>query len=156
MALIALRFRGLHPDASALPDDLARLYRLVADEFEVAIDDEPFYREVEFPVLELAQALDSWLRHGMPNRSDFEFEPMGGESLALLIRPIETGWTVNSSQSAPDVQPPVIGGDDLAASVQRFLHDVTVASAAIGVDFEGMLQRFRRYSNEHGAGERGG
>lgn len=154
--MIALTFRGLHPDAPELQDDLALLYRLVADEFEVAVDDELLYREVEFPVLELGQALDSWLRSGLPDRREFDFEPTGGEPGALRFRPAEAEWTVDSNQRAAAATPQQITSEDLQASVRRFLHDVSLASAAVGVDFNGLLERIRRYSAEHGAGEQGG
>ncbi len=100
MGLIALTFRGLHPDTPELSDDLALLYRLVADEFEVAVDDQqPLYREVEFPVIELAQALDSWLRSGMADRRRFDFEPTGGgaEALCSFARPKRDGSSTPAS-----------------------------------------------------------
>lgn len=156
MGLIALTFRGLHPDTPELSDDLALLYRLVADEFEVAVDDQqPLYREVEFPVIELAQALDSWLRSGMADRRGFDFEPMGGEPGALQFRPAEAGWIVDSSQRPPEAASQLITTEDLHTSVRRFLHEISLASAAVGVDFNALLVRIRRYSMEHGAGEQG-
>ena len=95
---MTLTFRGLYRDAPELPDDLDLLYRVAADEFDVAVDDETIYREVDFPVIELAQALDSWLTGGMPRLRDFDFEPTGGEPGVLRFERGERGWFVASSQ----------------------------------------------------------
>lgn len=140
-----MTFRGLHSDAPGPLDDLTLLYRLVADEFEVlAGGSQRLYREVDFPVIELAQALDSWLRCGIADRRGFEFEPTGGEPGALQFRPTKAGWIIDSIQRAPDDAPPLITAEELQTSIQGFLHDVAGASAALGIDSDGLLERIRR------------
>lgn len=155
MMRLRLMVEGVHSDAPELSGDLAILCRIVADEFEVALDDEPLYREVAFPVLELAQALDSWLRRDMPSCREFVFEPTGAaEPGALQFRPADGKWIVDSSQRPSPRAPQPIAIGDLEASVRRYLHDISLACTDLDVDLDGLLERMRRYSEDHEERER--
>jgi hypothetical protein len=151
LAVITLRFRfaGVHSDAPEPSGDLAHLHRIVADELEVVIGDESVYREVEFPVVELAAALDSWLRNDMPSEREFTFAPTGyAETGALQFRPSDGEWIIDSSLRAASAARLRIAPEDLNESLRRYLDDVSAACATLGIELEGLLERLRKWSGE--------
>jgi hypothetical protein len=58
-------FTDLHPDGPELPEDLDWLLLFVAATFEIRVHGELVYDEVEFPVLELAHVLGTWVARDM-------------------------------------------------------------------------------------------
>lgn len=145
MELIALTFRGLHADAPELSGDLDVIYRLVAEVFEVVVAGETLYREVEFPVVELALGLDSWLGRGMADRRELDCELSGLEPGTLRFRATETAWTIDSSHSVRGARrPSTVSDGELRRSIRSFLLDVSVASAALGIDLQDVFERVRR------------
>lgn len=155
MGLVEFTYRDLHAEAPLLRDDLDAIYSIVAGEFQLLVGGKPLYRESEFPLVELAQALDAWLRDGLAQRRAFSFSPTGyAEPGALRLQPRSGNWMIDSSRREAGSTPQEIQTGHLKRAFGRFLGEVSADCATLGVDLEGLLQRMRRYSVEHG--ERGG
>jgi hypothetical protein len=146
MTLLALEFSCLRwdpvPDPAVSQEtlDLMALYNLAADQFEMSVDGGVLYREVTFPVVELAKSLTWWVRRGYANRAEFAFAPTGGDSIAVAFRPSGTGWEVFSSISRPS-KVHIVPNGGVHAAVQSYVREVSSACSGLGVDFEALIGR---------------
>ena len=141
MELITFTFRGLHSE-TPFHQDLDALYRVVASEFTLTIDTDIVFQEVGFPVLELANALDSWLRSDV--RREFSFEPTGYIEPAFRIYPRDNGRTIVSCQRADTSWP--VETLYLETIIKRFLKELADACLTLNLDLDGLLARMRQYS----------
>jgi hypothetical protein len=65
--------------------------------FEIRVVDRILYREVMFPIAELARALKRWSDVAMLLREPFEFSSLESDESGLVwIRPEKSGWRVGS------------------------------------------------------------
>lgn len=131
-----------HADAPELKGDLDVLYRFVADELDVLLDGRRIYHEVEFPIVELAHALTSWLDNGLPQRRGITFTPSGAEDVALSLQPSGAGWAV----LAEGEQGAELSEQELKDALGRFVADVFDAGSRAGVDVQATLKRLANYS----------
>jgi hypothetical protein len=93
---ITLRFEQLHRERPVRRDRDEVLLGLVAD-FSITIGDRLLYREVDFPVVELAAGLLRWLDQRPKPGDDFEWESMEtAEPGCVWIRSAGEGWRIGS------------------------------------------------------------
>jgi hypothetical protein len=102
---ITLRFEQLHRERPALRDRYDVLLGLVAD-FSITIGDRLLYREVDFPVVELAAGLLRWLEQRPEPGDDFEWESMETEEPGWVwVRSVGDGWRIGSiHQEYPELR----------------------------------------------------
>lgn len=119
---LCFRFRNLHPDAPELRENLDWLLRFVAAELEILVHGELIFDEIEFPVLDLALALDTWMVEDMAAGRGLQYEVPGGETGALCLRHGTDGWLVDSVHRAPNAPvPPPVAEEELRAAIRSFL-----------------------------------
>lgn len=143
LARSEFQFSHLQPDAPDLHGDLAWLLRFVARTFEVRVGEIVVFDEVEFPVLDLARALGSWLTAGFIAERRFTYELPGGAPDALAINPSPEGWAVGSMHRVAGGPTPVpVGGGEICASFRAFVDDIAAETwCAYGYDVYGLLGR---------------
>jgi hypothetical protein len=93
----------LEPTSAPAPHDL--LLGVVGTVRPVADDGHVTYEEVLVPIVELALALDDWLRDGVDQGVDFAYDSVESDVPDLLwCRRTSGGWLVGSpDQTAPDL-----------------------------------------------------
>jgi hypothetical protein len=144
--VITFTFSALQKEGR-IKDDLDAIYHVLADEFMLTVDTEVAFREVDFAVIELASALDTWTRGGV-NRGKFEFEPTGYDRPAFQFLSATDDWSIVSSQQVGkrwDVKVP-----HLESSIKQFMKDLSTACRFLGVDLNALLRRTHKYSEQHG------
>lgn len=103
---LSFRFRDLHPNAPELREDLGWLLRFVASEFAICVHGESIFDEIEFPVLELAHVLHTWVARDMVAGRGLNYEVTGGENGTLSLWRHSDGWCMDSVHRAPDATAP--------------------------------------------------
>lgn len=143
MDALEFRFEGLHPDAPELPGDLDWLLRFVAARFEIRVRSHLLYDEIEFPVLELAHVLDGWVKKGMAERRDLDYEVTGGDSGTLTVRHDAAGWFVDSVHRAREAPLPApLTGEEVRSAVDSFIAELErQASVEYDLDVRALLDR---------------
>lgn len=143
MSLLEFRFHGLHSDAGELRDDLDWLLRLVTEQFEICLCGHTIYSEIEFPVLELAHALDLWRAGGMPTGDALEYEVTGSSVRTLGIRRTADGWLVDTADSAEAGQGAPLTDAEVEAAIDVFIAQVDgdIADSRYGLDVRSLLER---------------
>jgi hypothetical protein len=133
MTSLDLHFSGLRTDAADLPEDVDLLDGVLATRFDAVLDGERLYSEADFPVLDLAQRLHSWICAGPAAGSRLSY---GHE--ALVFRPTDGHWCVESRDGpvAAEVTPA-----ELRAAFRRFLDALDRDAAALGIDVIALLAR---------------
>jgi hypothetical protein len=117
---ITLRFEQLHRERPALRDLYDVLLGLVA-EFSITIGDRLLYREVDFPVVELAASLLRWLDLRPEPGDDFEWESMETEEPGWVwVRSAGDGWRIGSiHQEYPE--PRILSMTELQWAITDFV-----------------------------------
>jgi hypothetical protein len=74
--------------------------------FTICVGERELYREVMFPMVELAVALQRWLGQGLPLGEAFEFVSLESDDHGLVwIQPSAHGWRVGSlHQEYPELK----------------------------------------------------
>lgn len=145
MDRLRLSFADLHADAPGLPGDLDWLLRFVAGVFEVRVAGELLFDEAEFPVLDLARALDAWVAYDLEQEHELEYEVTGGAPGTLSIRRAPEGWQLESVHRAVETPlPPPLSNEDLRSGVGSFIDDLA-REVMRGYDYDvrGLLRRVR-------------
>lgn len=140
--VIAFTFMGLRKEGR-IEDDLDAIYHVLADEFVLMVNKDVMFREVDFPVIELASALDTWIRAGA-RRGELAFEPTGYNMPAFQFLSADSDWLIVSSQR-PDTRRKV-EASHLDTSIKRYQEDVATACRFVGVELNSLLRRLREYS----------
>ncbi len=140
---LVFAFSDLHPDAPELPGDLDWLLRFVAGTFEVRVGESLVFDEIDFPVLDLAHALDGWMAADLAARRDLNYEVPGGSPEALAIRCSHDGWTIDSThRPAKERGPRPLSDADVRAGVRRFIDELTLETRRLyDYDVQALLRR---------------
>jgi len=100
---LKLAFDNVHADNSSLAEDWELLLRVVAD-FEVSVDENVIYAELEFCVVEFGVQAIQWSRR--PFHGDFIYRTMEAEEPGLVfIKKQEGGWQIGSIHQTSEAQP---------------------------------------------------
>ena len=135
--------RSIHVDGRDHPStDDELLLRIVAI-LSIECDGEAIYSEPEFPVVELASALNAWLSIPERTRPDFSFESMEAAERGLVwIRSGADGWRVGSARQLRGMTKAVsLGEVDFA--IRRYLRDVASQAKGLGCDVTRVIERQR-------------
>lgn len=143
MQRLSFTFSDLHPDAPALPGDLDWLLRFVAGTFEVGVGDARVFEELDFPVLDLARALDTWIVTDLASRRDFNYEVPGGTTRTLTMSWSPDGWAIDSvHRSAEEPVPRLLSDVELKSGVRSFIDELALETRRVcGYDVEALLKR---------------
>lgn len=98
------------------------------------------YSEPDFPVVELAEQLQSWCAEGLRRGEDFEFTSMESDAAGLVwFRHAGDGYRVGSCyQDFPAMQ--VYGSDELRSSIDRYIAQLRECSKReLGIDLDPIL-----------------
>lgn len=143
MQRLRFMFSDLRPDAPELRGDLDWLLRFVAGTFEVGVAEAKVFDELEFPVLDLARALDAWVAADFTSRRDFNYDVPGGAAGTLTIRWSSEGWSIDSVyRSAEEPMPRLVSDGDVRSGVRSFIDELALETRRIyDYDVKALLQR---------------
>ena len=95
--MISLSFSNVRIDGPMPRSSWQRLLRIVAD-FTITRDGHEIFKEMEFPIVELAYHLQRWLNASAREHLPFNYESMESAEPALLwFRPVGGDWSVGYS-----------------------------------------------------------
>ena len=98
----------------------------------ISVDAVVIYQESNFPVVELARSLRTWLSD--PDRGDFEFDSMSFEEVgSVFIRKAGPRWVVGSVFLPSVLSSPLLWAE-IQRSVAAFVRMVEGGLAGLGVD----------------------
>lgn len=140
MEIVDLAFSGFNVDEVGSSGDLDIFYRAAAKEFRISVNGNTVFREEEFPVIELANALDSWQIDGMMAKRSISVEPVGYVEEAFGISWSNGLWFLRSCQT--DVSVP-LSEEDLVCGIAEFIERLTIACAHFNIDLRGLFDRLR-------------
>jgi hypothetical protein len=104
-----------------IDEDADRILNVVAD-FRLFVGGEVLYRDADFPVIELARALETWCEHAPDTGVGFAFESRSTVQRYALFRILHgaRGWSFSSVQQ--ELPSSVIFAlDDVLAAVHEFV-----------------------------------
>jgi hypothetical protein len=94
---IRIKFANLHLDRERIESWNDTVLGVVAD-FQITVDDSIIYREVEFPVIELAYRIHRWLLCSNPSDRDLEYESMeSAENPLIWFRQENDHWVIGAA-----------------------------------------------------------
>jgi hypothetical protein len=95
--LIRIEFENLRLDRERIESWSDAILGVVAD-FQITVDDSIIYREVEFPVIELAYKMHRWLLCEVADSQDLEYESMESEQRPLIwFRRTADHWVIGAA-----------------------------------------------------------
>lgn len=112
----------------------------VCADLTVRVNGRPLYYEPDFPVVELARALQSWASQSLPALEDFEFESLDSEAIGLLwFRFVDGGYRAGSIyQEFPAMA--TYSAEELRSTIDQFVRELRSRSAdELGIDIELVL-----------------
>jgi hypothetical protein len=90
----------LAPADGPLQDQWQRLLNVVAD-FQLVVDHQVLWSEANFPVIELAWQLSTWLAESPKTLGPFSYDSLESEVPGLVcFEPSASGWSVASAYQA--------------------------------------------------------
>ncbi|MFK4641089.1 hypothetical protein ABIA52_003978 [Paenarthrobacter histidinolovorans] len=131
MAIMRLSYASLDGDNIGGTSQADYLVGLDAD-LTVSEGPAPLYRELAFPVVELARSLFLWLNDA--NRGDFMFDSMSFEEIgAVSLTRGSSGWVVGSVFS-PDVLSNPLDWAEVESGCREFLSQIEFDLLSLGLD----------------------
>ena len=122
----------VHIDGDSVPKADSEILLNFGCKFAVRAKGVQVFAEVEFPFVEFASQVATWLASG--KQTNFDFDSMESAVLGLVyFHREEGGWNVGSMQE--DSCPPVtVTDDELDRGLKSFLSFVVAAIDKFGVD----------------------
>ncbi len=114
---------------------------LVGLDAELTVSEGPalLYRELAFPVVELARSLLLWLNDA--NRGDFMFDSMSFEEVgAVSLTRGSSGWLVESVFS-PDVVSNPLDWAEVESGCKEFISQIEFDLLSLGLDPSELIHR---------------
>jgi hypothetical protein len=125
-------------DGDLRGDTLADYLIAIDADFEIRDGDRIIYDEPEFPVVELARSLSSWMASN--EYDDFAFDSLSSDESGLVtITRGATGWRL-SSVFTPELVSSEMNLSELEACIQGFVDHVATDLTGRGHDADRILR----------------
>lgn len=120
-----MKFANLHLDRERIESWYDAVLGVVAD-FQIMVDGSTIYREVEFPVIELAYRIHQWLVCGVAGDHDLEYESMeSAESPLIWFRREDDHWVIGGAHQLPTSK--AVRLQDVESSSREFITELELA-----------------------------